>query len=176
MYMNKTKYNSTLIWSLVGLFAGGFPSIFWFSILMAMLITGDLEVPVLVISLFFFVLSVVFIVLGIRGLMKIFAVNKCLQAFENDPDGFIQMDKILNGKKPGCGRERRILDAVEKGFFERVTYDRKYRMFELSDRIQNKNDYLNRFIGINCPNCGNTLKVKVGMTVFCNKCGQEVLG
>ena len=81
---------------------------------------------------------------------------------------------VKKGAKKGSSYERRVIRAVEKDYFNKLTYDRTYRVFELSDRVNNMEDYKNRFIGKNCPNCGAPLKIKKGFSVICDKCGQEV--
>ena len=176
MYKNNSKYTSTLVWSLLGLIFGILPTLFWLLLLVACFATGEMEISVIVFSIFFIVVGVLFTVLGFRGLSTIFVVSYCCRIFDSDPDGIIEMDSILAGK--GCAKgssyERRVMRAVEKGYFLKLTYDRTYRVFELSDRVSNMEEYKNRFIGKNCPNCGSPLKIKKGMSVICDRCGQEV--
>lgn len=178
MYKNHSKYTSTLIWSILGLVFGILPNLFWLFMLISCIVLNEYEVSVIVFSLFSIAVGVVFTVLGIRGLSMIFVTSYCNRIFENDPDGIIKMDSILSsrGKKEGSAYERRICRAVEKDYFMKLTYDRTYKVFELSDRVQNKEDYKNRFIGKNCPNCGAPLKIRRGMTTVCDRCGQEVKG
>ena len=176
MYKNHGKYTSTLIWSVLGLIFGILPTLFWAFMLLACFFTGEMEISVIVFSIIFIILGVIFTVLGIRGLLIIGAVSDSNWIFEKDPDGIVGMDTILGkkGKKKGCAYERRLLRAVEKGYFVRLTYDRTNRVFEMSDRVNDMNDYNNRYIGKNCPNCGAPLKIKKGTSAICSRCGQEV--
>lgn len=176
MYKNHGKYTSTLIWSILGLIFGILPSMFWAFLLLACFVTGEMDTAVIVFSTIFLIVGVVFTILGIRGLLIISAVANSNWMFEKDPDGIVGMDTILakKGKKKGSAYERRLLASVEKGYYERLTYDRKNRVFEMSDRVNTMNEYNNRYIGKNCPNCGTPLKIKRGTSVVCDRCGQEV--
>lgn len=176
MYKNHGKYTSTLIWSILGLVFGILPSLFWGFLLIACFATGEMDTAVIVFSSIFLIVGIVFTILGIRGLLLIGAVSNSNWIFEKDPDGIVGMDTILakKGKKKGCAYERRLISCVEKGYYERLTYDRANRVFEMSDRVNTMNEYNNRYIGKNCPNCGAPLKVKVGTSVTCSNCGQEV--
>ncbi len=178
MYKNHSKYTGTLIWSVLGLVFGILPTLFWLFMLLACFVTGEMEIYVITFSLIFIALGVLFTVLGIRGLSTISVVSFCNSVFERDPDGIIEMDAILSrkGAKQGSSYERRVCRAVEKDYFLKLTYDRTYRVFELSDRVRNKEEYEKRFIGKNCPNCGAPLKIRKGMSAVCDKCGQEVKG
>lgn len=178
MYKNHSKYTSTLIWSILGLVFGILPNLFWLFMLISCIVLNEYEVSVIVFSLFSIMVGIVFTVLGIRGINLILAVSSCNWDFEKDADGIVGMDTILKdrGKKKGGSYERTVLRAVEKGYFERLTYDRTNRMFEMSDRVNDVNDYRNRFVGKNCPNCGAPLKIKKGMSIVCDRCGQEVKG
>ena len=86
------------------------------------------------------------------------------------------MDSILRKKGRGTGSafEKTIIRAVEKDYFLKLTYDKTYRVFELSDRVRNMEEYRKRFIGRNCPNCGAPLKLKKGLSTKCSFCGMEV--
>ena len=172
MYRNNSKYTSTLVWSILGLVFGIGPTLFWLFLFVACFVTGEIEVSVIVFSLFFIAIGAAFIVLGIRGLCTVSVVSCCCRYFDSDPDGIIEMDSILQNK--GASYERKILRVIDKGYFERVAYDRAYRAFELSDRVSNMEEYRNRFIGKNCPNCGTPLKIKKGMSVTCDRCGKKV--
>jgi hypothetical protein len=86
------------------------------------------------------------------------------------------MDSILRKKGRGTGSafEKTIIRAVEKDYFLKLTYDKTYRVFELSDRVRDMEEYRKRFIGRNCPNCGAPLKLKKGLSTKCSFCGMEV--
>lgn len=176
MYKNKNRASATLVWSILGLVFGIMPTLFWMLMFIACIATGELEISVMVFSLFFIALGVLFTVLGIRGLSIVSAVSFCNGVFEKDPDGIVEMDSLLKRKGAGRGSsfEKRVVRAVEKDYFAKLTYDRTYRVFEMSDRVHNMEEYKNRFIGINCPNCANPLKIKHGMSVICDRCGREV--
>lgn len=178
MYKNDSKFTSTLIWSILGLVFGLIPAIFWILFFIICLIEGELVISVAVFSAIFSFVGILFTVLGIRGLCSIALVSSLNRIFERDPDGIIGMDTILEkkGKRKGSAYERRILRALEKDYFEKLTYDRSNRIFELSDKVSSPDEYRNRFIGRNCPNCGAPLKIKKGYSVICDKCGQEVKG
>ena len=176
MYKNHGKYTSTLVWSILGLVFGILPALCWGLLLLACFVTGEMETSVIVFSTIFMIMGIVFTVLGIRGLLIISAVSNSNWIFEKDPDGIVGMDTLLNKKhkKKGCAYERRLLRAVEKGYFVRLTYDRTNRIFEMSDRVNTMNEYNTRYIGKNCPNCGAPLKIKKGTSITCDRCGQEV--
>lgn len=176
MYKNNNRYTSTLVWSILGLVFGIGPALLWGFFLLAFILDGSFEISVIVFSSFFLAIGVLFTVLGIKGLSSILVVAFCNRIFEQDPDGIIEMDSVLakKGAKKGSSYERRVIRAVEKDYFNKLTYDRTYRVFELSDRVNNMEEYKNRFIGKNCPNCGAPLKIKKGFSVICDKCGKEV--
>lgn len=178
MYLNRSRYTSTLVWSILGLIFGILPGLFWLFMLIMSIVLDEIEIYVIVFSLFSIALGVLFTVLGIRGLSVITAASFCSRIFEKDPDGLVGMDVILaaKGKTKGSSFERRVCRAVDKAYFMKLTYDRTNRVFELSDRVSSKEEYENRFIGKNCPNCGAPLKIRRGMSAVCDRCGQEVKG
>lgn len=178
MYKNHSKYTATLVWSILGLVFGILPNLFWLFLVAMCFALREYNTPVIVFGSFSIVVGIVFTVLGIRGLLTIAAVSAANWDFEKDADGIVGMDTILKarGKKKGSAYERRLLRAVEKGYFEKLTYDRTNRIFEMSDRVNDMNDYRNRFVGKNCPNCGAPLKIKKGMSIVCDRCGQKVEG
>ena len=176
MYRNNTRYNTTLILSLLGLAFGILPSLFWALMLLVTIFDGEREIVVITFSAFFLATGVLFTVLGIKGISTISAVSFCCRFFDSDPDGIIEMDSILRkkGKAAGSSFEKTIIRAVEKDYFLKLTYDQTYRVFELSDRVRNMEEYRKRFIGRNCPNCGAPLKIKKGLSAKCSFCGMEV--
>ena len=176
MYKNESRCTKTLVWSILGLVFGILPALFWMFLLIGSIAIGEASLPLVVFSLFFAALGVLFTVLGIRGLSVVTAASYCSRMFDKDSDGFITMDSILSskGSRPGSSFERRILRAVEKDYFSKLTYDRAHRMFELSDRVLYTEEFTNRFIGLNCPGCGAPLKIKHGMSAICGRCGREV--
>ncbi len=178
MYRNNAKYNTTLTLSILGIIFGILPSLFWALMLIVSLFDGGHEIVVITFSAIFLAIGVLFSVLGIRGISTISAVSFCCRFFDSDPDGIIEMDSILRKKGTGTGSafEKTIIRAVEKGYFLRLTYDRTYRIFELSDRVRNVEEYRRRFIGRTCPNCGAPLKIKIGLSAKCDFCGMEVKG
>ena len=176
MYRNKDRYNTTLILSVLGLIFGILPSLFWALMLFVTILEGEHEIVVITFSAVFLAIGVLFTVLGIKGLSTISAVSFCCRYFDSDPDGIIEMDSVLRkkGKETGSAFEKTIIRAVEKDYFLKLTYDQKYRIFELSDRVRNVEEYRRRFIGMNCPNCGAPLKIKKGLSAKCGFCGMEV--
>jgi hypothetical protein len=175
MYKNNGKYNTTLILSVLGLVFGIVPSLFWTLMLFVSIYDGE-EIIVIVFSAIFLAIGVLFTVLGIKGLSTTSAVSFCCRFFDSDPDGIIEMDSILRKKGKGVGSafEKTIVKAVEKDYFLKLTYDKTYRVFELSDRVRNMEEYRKRFIGRSCPNCGAPLKIKKGLSAKCDFCGMEV--
>jgi hypothetical protein len=176
MYTNSKKFASTMVWSILGLVFGLGPAIFWLSMLIACFVVGELDTYVITFSVIFTIIGVVFTFLGIKGLVTLSVVSFCSKFFESDPDGIIEMDSVLRrkGKSRGSAYETSILRVMEKGYFQRLSYDQAYRVFELSDRVCNMEEYRSRFIGLNCPNCGTQLKIKKGMAVYCTRCGSRV--
>lgn len=176
MYRNNGKYNTTRILSVLGLVFGILPSLFWTLMLLVTIYDGEDEIVVIVFSAIFLAIGVLFTVLGIKGISTISAVSFCCRYFDSDPDGIIEMDSILRKKGRGTGSafEKTIIRAVEKDYFLKLTYDKTYRVFELSDRVRNMEEYRKRFIGRNCPNCGAPLKLKKGLSTKCSFCGMEV--
>lgn len=176
MYRNESKCTSTLVWSILGLVFGILPALFWLFMLVFSIIEGETDEAIVTFSIFFAAAGILFTVLGIRGLSILSAVSAARSVFVKDADGYVPMDAVLKarGKAKGSSLERRIVRALEKGYFEKLAYDSANRMFELSDRINDMNDYRNRFVGKNCPNCGAPLKIKTGVAAVCDRCGQEV--
>lgn len=176
MYKNSSKCTHTLIWSILGLVFGIGPALFWSFILVMCIIDGNVDISAPIFGSVCLVLCVMFIVLSSRGFSALMTVSFCNRVFEGDPDGIVEMDSLLSvkGASKGSSFERRVLRAVERDYFDKLTYDRTYRVFELSDRVTNMEEYKTRFIGKNCPNCGAPLKIKKGLSVICDKCGREV--
>ena len=176
MYRNNAKYNTTLTLSVLGIVFGVLPSLFWTLMLVVTVLEGEHDIVVITFSAFFLATGVLFTVLGIKGVSTISAVSFCCRFFDSDPDGIIEMDSILRKKRKekGSAFEKNIIKAVEKGYFLKLTYDQTYRIFELSDRVRDVEEYRRRFIGKNCPNCGAPLKIKMGLSAKCGFCGMEV--
>ena len=172
MYRNNGKYNTTRILSVLGLVFGILPSLFWTLMLLVTIYDGEDEIVVIVFSAIFLAIGVLFTVLGIKGISTISAVSFCCRYFDSDPDGIIEMDSIL--RKKGRGTGSAFEKTVEKDYFLKLTYDKTYRVFELSDRVRDMEEYRKRFIGRNCPNCGAPLKLKKGLSTKCSFCGMEV--
>ena len=105
MYRNNTRYNTTLILSLLGLAFGILPSLFWALMLLVTIFDGEREIVVITFSSFFLATGVLFTVLGIKGISTISAVSFCCRFFDSDPDGIIEMDSILQKKRKGSGNE-----------------------------------------------------------------------
>ena len=120
-----------------------------------------------------FLLGVLLIVLSIRRMILADTVTFCNKIFENDPDGEVEIDEILarKGRAPRSSYAAKIEKLYDKGFFKNLTYDKKYRYFELTDKIKNVALYNRRFIGINCPGCAAPLKIRKGYVVVCDRCG-----
>ena len=177
MYRNNERYNTTLILSILGLVFGILPSLFWALMLLVAVFDGEHEIVVITFSVFFLAIGVLFTVLGIKGISTISAVSFCCRFFDSDPDGIIEMDSILRkkGRDTGSAFEKTIISAVEKDYFLKLTYDQTYRVFELSDRVRNIEEYRKSFIGRNCPNCGAPLKIKKGLSAKCSFCGMKVM-
>ena len=120
--------------------------------------------------------GIVFFIFSIKRFFLYGAATFCNKVFEGDPDGEVEMDNILSrkGKSRGSAYEQRIEKLIMKDYFRNLTYDKKNRYFELSDKIKNMADYKRRFIGINCPGCAAPLKIRKGTTITCEKCGAKV--
>ncbi|MBR1797063.1 MAG: hypothetical protein IJ757_03495 [Clostridiales bacterium] len=174
MYKNQARYKSCMVTGILEVVLGFALSGFFLLGFIALL-TTDMIGGVVFFAMMF-VASVVAVVFGIRRLVLLGAVSYCSKLFAQDNDGYVSMDAVLErrGARKGSAFERRVQRAADKGFFLKVTYDKANRVFELSDRVSNTEEYSKRFVGLNCPNCGAPLKVRKGTVARCDRCGGEV--
>jgi len=175
MYKNESKFKTSRIAAAISLVIG--IPLFLLSTCGILALIGSGDTPeYIVLPILVDVCAVIMIITGISTLRIMGAASYTAYALEKDTDGTISMDTVLSrkGKRKGSSYERLILKAFAKGYLMKVAYNSQSRIFELSDRVTDKEDYDKRFVGINCPNCGAPLKIREGGSLLCPTCGSEV--
>ncbi len=170
MYLDRSKTAKKLVIGIIATVLGFIMFFLNFLIIMAFIVENDTEYIGLFV--FFTIVGIAVIILGINNLVFYGTVNHLNRIFLHDSDGFIRMDDIVKNKS--LLFKMRVQKAIDKNYFTSLTYDAKNRVFNLSDRVRGAEDYTNRFIGKNCPNCGAPLKIRKGTAAVCEQCGSRV--
>lgn len=131
----------------------------------------------IVISGFLLVLSSV----KLAYLMNISALNRYLMT---DEDGYVPLADICKALGKNEEKVLKIINyGTRKGFLVNMNYSMTEKAVFLSDKIlrddQAKNERgipENRpFIGVHCPGCAASLKIRTNTKGLCPYCGREVI-
>lgn len=181
MYKNNTKIYITLgIWS----------SIMVPAVLCAIVSLGVLTddkpfkdpIPMITMFLSFAAVSIFLIIMYFVNFARIGMTIKLDKLFMADEDGYVPVGEL--SKETGTPEYKLISKGqylIRKGYLINVNYNAADKAFLLSDKIgkpsvQTSGIPENRpFIGVHCPGCAASLKIRSNTKGNCPYCGREII-
>ena len=183
MYKNNNKLLITLfIWMFLA--GNGFIWAFIFCGVGTSELSGlDDPLPYRIVYLFLAAVNIGFIVLCGVKYTSLLAVNQINSFFAADEDGYVplaDLSKALN--VPEYKTLKYVNDNLRKGYLINFNYDASERAFLLSDKYKPTSSVRfygepeNRpFIGVHCPGCAASLKIRSATAGTCPYCGREIV-
>ena len=182
MYINNKKtYFSLFWWTLVGsvAFMGAaiFTGIFFDD--------SPMDDPVPTKIMFFLMAagSIALLVCYIRNMTMLGTVTRLNRLFAADEDGYVPVEDLC--KETGIPEHKLLAQtnkAMLKGYIINCNYNAAEKAFLLSDKIRKVPALTLRgapenkpFIGIHCPGCAASLKIRVETKGTCPYCGREII-
>ena len=110
------------------------------------------------------------------------AIQRISDLFTADTDGFVPVSELAKGMgMPEKMLIKKATRAIRKGTLVNCNYSVSKRAFLLSDKI-GKN-YENGggipenkpFVGVNCPSCAASLKIRANTVGICPFCGKQLI-
>jgi len=110
-------------------------------------------------------------------------VNRLNNLFEADTDGFVPVKDLA--KAMGMSEAKIIKKterAIRKGYLINCNYSMQQRAFLLSDKVNMQSPVFkgtpddHPFIGVNCPACAASLKIRANTQGTCPFCGRLIQG
>ena len=130
-------------------------------------------------------LAIVFSTPFIIFLIQLFhaaTIQRISDLFTADADGFVPVSELAKGMgMPEKMLIKKATRAIRKGTLVNCNYSVSKRAFLLSDKI-GKN-YENGggipenkpFVGVNCPSCAASLKIRANTVGICPFCGKQLI-
>ena len=138
-----------------------------------------LAVPIIVLMGLFFLITFLSGIIRTVRFMRAAALNKY---FQSDADGIVtiaDLTKYMNRNETIVTKT--VEELVDSCYFVNLNYDKKNKAFYLSDRknvTAGTNDSRRcedaSFVGIHCPGCSATLKVRTNLECSCPTCGRKI--
>ena len=101
--------------------------------------------------------------------------------FAADADGFVPLADLAHATgTPEVKLQKKIQNAIRKGYMVNVNYSAKDRAFLLSDKVTKPEPNLQGlpelkpFLGISCPGCAAALKIRAATSGTCPYCGRLI--
>ena len=138
--------------------------------------TGDNVGVGIGMSIFFLVLTVVFLNLGLKNRAADKACRALDQVLISDSDGYVHMKEIA--LKTGTSEEKAfqaLQRVMTKGCLINATVEFKGPdpVIVLSDSDGNERT-MTEFVTVRCPNCGNAKSIRRGQRGICDFCGTDL--
>ena len=181
MYKNNTKIFITLgIWSVVMV-----PAVLGAVVSLGVTFDGgpfDDPVPMITMFLSIAAISIFLIVMYFVKFGQIGMAIRLDKLFMADEDGYVPAAELA--KETGTPEYKLIRKAqylIRKGFLINVNYNAADKAFLLSDKIgkpsmQTAGIPENRpFLGVYCPGCAASLKIRANTRGNCPYCGREII-
>jgi len=118
-----------------------------------------------------------------RKFFDFMTVNSLNNLFEADEDGIVPLSDI--SKETGVAEEKllkRIRRCLRKGYLINLNYSESERTFYLSDKATKPKSVMlagapenKPFIGVHCPSCAASLKIRSGTAGTCPYCGRQII-
>lgn len=133
----------------------------------------------------FFILALLFttpLVVFFINIGKLFVVNRLSELFSADADGFVPVSELASAM--GMTEDKVIAkatSAIRKGHLINCNYSAHQRAFLLSDKIGTPTGMFqgapanHPFIGVHCPGCGASLKIRESTQGTCPYCGRLII-
>lgn len=183
MYKNNNKLLVTMfIWMILA--GNGFIWAFIFCGVGTSELKGlDDALPYRIVYLFLAALNIGLIVLCGIKYMHMMAVNEINRFFSADEDGYVPLSDLSKALNYPEYKVLKIINTnLRKGYLINFNYDASERAFLLSDKYKPSSSIRfygepeNRpFIGVHCPGCAASLKIRSGTAGTCPYCGREVI-
>jgi len=171
MYINLRRlYTQLLIWSVIAVPA--FTLLFVFIGTMVEYGTRD-TIPLFILysGLMIFLLYRYIKTVGYVG-----GLGSMDRVFKADPDGSVPMDEIAIYLHTTPDKLLRMISYGEKKkILINLVYDAQGKRFILTDRYRPADPIKDRpFVGMDCPGCGASLKIRAATTGVCPYCDRQV--
>jgi len=181
MYKNKSKIIvSIIVWSLLHVFAFTMGFVF-----IGVTFEGNFTEYVIVTRAIFLLLAAGCIWIVVRYWMlygHFMRINRMNDLFMADEDGFVPISELSDELGiPEIKLRKNIENYIRKGYLVNLNYDASSKAFLLSDKIPAKGSLLagrpenKPFVGIHCPGCAASLKIRVNTLANCPYCGRELI-
>jgi len=181
MYKNMTKMTlSICLWALVSCIT--LP----LSIVFIGVSFSDIQgKDAILMRIIFIILAAAFtsvFVLFWRKFLSLMRVHNLNNLFEADEDGFVPIADLSKAMNMPEVKLRKLTEMlIRKGYLINLNYDASSRAFLLSDKITAKKPLLagkpenKPFVGVHCPGCAASLKIRVNTRGTCPYCGREII-
>ena len=181
MYKNSAKLTTTVcLWSVIHIFA--FMGAFIF--LGVTFDGGPFDDPIPMISMFLICAGVCIflIVMYWRRFIQIGTVIRLNNLFMADEDGYVPLKDLCSEMGiPEYKLLNKVQTLLRKGYLINLNYNATEKVFLLSDKVGKPGRQIQGapenkpFIGIHCPGCAASLKIRANTKGNCPYCGRELI-
>lgn len=182
MYKNQTKMTILILfWMFPNIFCVTGAAVF-FGIL-GEARERNIDLPMCIL---FFLLGCACVAIGLIFWRKFFDFSTVIalnNLFEADEDGIVPLADI--SKEMGVAEDKllkRIRRSIRKGYLINLNYSESERTFYLSDKATKPKKPLlagapenKPFVGIHCPSCAASLKIRANTVGTCPYCGRKIM-
>ena len=182
MYKNYSKITTAIcLWAVVAVIMTPGTAVFW-----GILFEPDINVPdpvaTRIMYLFFALFCTAFEIMFWCKFFELMRVNRINDLFAADEDGFVPVSEL--SKEMGITEEKLLKTttaAIRRGYLINCNYNATEKAFLLSDKIGRPTRTLqgvpdnNPFIGVHCPGCAASLKIRANAKGTCPYCGREII-
>ena len=180
MYRNHTKIALSLcLWSFIHVFA--FVGAFVF---IGVIFDGgpfDDPIPMIVMFLICAAVCIFLVVMYWRKFIQFGMVIRLNNLFMADEDGYVPLNDLCNEMgMPEYKLLKSVQTLMRKGYLINLNYNASEKVFLLSDKVGKPSMQIqgapeNRpFIGLHCPGCAASLKIRANTKGNCPYCGREI--
>ncbi|MCR4671276.1 MAG: hypothetical protein K5643_08800 [Saccharofermentans sp.] len=182
MYYNRGKLlRSLILWSLILIVAAPCTLVCFGVLLTGVSKTSD---PAGMFAFFFsgLVINGTLIYFYLRKFNRLSFVTRANRLLEKDEDGYVPLNEFA--KEMGLTEEKLINYfeyGMRKGYIVNMNYDSAHRVFLLSDKMTPQRSILmgrpedRPFIGVHCPGCAASLKIRTSTGGTCPYCGRTIV-
>ena len=182
MYKNIGKMTlSTAIWGVLSTI-GFLNAMIMFGILTDRKYTEKIDNGMRALYAVIFLVGAALVCIFWKKFMNFGLIGRMNDIFMADDDGYVPLEDL--SKELGMSAEKILPVAnmgIRKGYMINLNYNASEKAFLLSDKLKKPEPVLagvpenKPFIGIHCPGCAASLKIRSNTRGVCPYCGREIL-